>query len=129
MDDKVTLLCRLSKPDLEAKGLFFLPEKLYYCDVPVLRIKSCENIVVFREGNWSNFPFKELQQSLGKGCEVVSVNYIDAFNTTIIVFKNSPFDYYEKELITNGTGEEFSISICECEHLRPPFNPIWNFVM
>ncbi|MEE0978338.1 MAG: hypothetical protein UH625_02910 [Muribaculaceae bacterium] len=128
MEDKVTMLKRLNMLDLEANGLNFSSEKMSYCDVPVFRIKSWNNIVVFREGNWESFPYKELQEHFGKGAEVVSVSYIMAFNTTIIIFKDSgPVPHFEKEIITNGTGEDFSISICECEYLRPPFIPIWNY--
>lgn len=129
METKVTFLDRLNKPALEARGLSFADERMHYCDVPVFRVETWDNIVVFREGNWKDFPYKELQSAIGKGCEVVYVDYIGALNTTVIVYKNfeAPYSIFEKEIVTNGTGEEFNISICTCEYLRPPFIPVWNF--
>lgn len=130
MENNVILIKRLQMADLEARGLKFTSDEMYYCDVPVFSIKSWNNIVVFREGNWVDFPFKELQQVFGKGLEVISVDYISAINTTVIVYQNQgPIPTFEKELITNGTGEDFKISICECTYLRPPFIPIWNYTL
>ncbi len=127
METKVTLIARLSKKALGAKGINFTSERMHYCDVPVFRVETWENIVVFREGNWKDFPYQELQRVIGKGCDVIYVDYIGALNTTVIVYKNlEPIATFEKEIVTNGTGEEYNFSICTCEYLRPPFIPIWN---
>jgi len=125
--EKIQLIKRCSKPELDGMGLKFTPDQLFNCDVPVFKVLTWGHIVVLREGNWTEFPFKELQMKLGKGLDVASVNYIEPLHTTVIVFAApDPIPQYEKILVTNGTGEDFGIDIWSCENLRPPFHKIFS---
>ena len=126
MGQKIQRINYLAKSDLQGLGLDFTDEQLMYCNVAVFKVLSHDDIVVFREGDWTGFPFKDLQERLGRGVHVVSVDFVKSVKTTIIAYGRDEFSPCEKEVAVNVTGEEFALCMSECSYLRPPFKSIFE---